>query len=573
MKNNNIFIPQKNNEFMRRLYKALIALPLISGCTHLSPIHQNNGLEQRIKVSQKLIETRKKEAESLSLEEKAKFFENKLDDFFIENYALMAREIKESGEINAELDATTSLLPMLAFKYAVKKDPKTQELASKVIDGIIALDEFETYDGYIISSVSFDEKLRCVDEKSKTLHYTQLFFAYVTANKLFDDKEIKEKIKKHTSKIADYLLKCELYLEKPNGEKISDSNIKPSTLRLSRSRCLDALVISESIKYLTNDKRFEKVLEDCVDKDYLKRIQKLQLRFLNFKIPTHSSDWLNFLRLHTLIETSASPEYKTALKKLFEKEEVENNPLFNSIFLLSNPTYEKKEQLRKSTWDILSTFPLNLTNQEIINTGVQQKLFSQRVKNKSVPESIDALPIYMRALKWNAWKDNPYRIKGNLNSKGTKRYSGIDFLLAYWMSEYEKIKEIKGEYALVVEDRKMTRDKVKVFLENQGYDVLQAGTMQEAKTIMENYEIVKIITDLDLSVISGLSGKTEGYRFLNWLHEQQEFLELKDVTLHSTVFNEGDISGILATPYKSRIKKRVQEMGYRVQPKTEILGK
>jgi len=293
------------------------------------------------------------------------------------------------------------------------------------------------------------------------------------------------------------------------------------------------------------------------------------------KLPTHSSDWTNFLRLQALIQASGSPEYKRALERLFRDQKGEKNPFFNAIYLLVNPKSKKKIELEKETAEYMNSFPLSLDDREIINSkrDIDKKIFPPLIKNSFRKESKRPLLIYQRPCESHEWRKNPFRLDDNIGSKGRIAYPGIDFLLAYWVHKYEQTpKKITTPIALVVEDRKLTRDKVKAHLENEGYTVLQASTLKEAKSFVNDYSIEKIITDLDLTVTSGnmITHKNDGYEFVDWLHNNR--FE-GNVILHSTMFNKNDLFGTLLSIYVNNIKKKVEDMGYKTQPKTVILGK
>jgi hypothetical protein len=89
---------------------------------------------------------------------------------------------------------------------------------------------------------------------------------------------------------------------------------------------------------------------------------------------------------------------------------------------------------------ILASFPLELNNNEIINSGratVKTTKFTNIIKNKRWLETSKPLPIYARPIIYHEWKRNQFRVNGNIGANGNVEFSGLDFLLAY--SIYEKI--------------------------------------------------------------------------------------------------------------------------------------
>ena len=88
----------------------------------------------------------------------------------------------------------------------------------------------------------------------------------------------------------------------------------------------------------------------------------------------------------------------------------------------------------------LQSFPIELDNREIISSydaDVDLALFPRITKNYIEAESVEALPIYRRPLKYFEWKENQRRIDGNWEGKGNILFSGLDYLLLYSM--YKKL--------------------------------------------------------------------------------------------------------------------------------------
>jgi len=490
--------------------------------------------------SRRIIAERKIEAESHTLEEKAQIFEDRCKDFMKPGTALLPKH--RGGE--GDLEATLQLLAALSFKYRVNPNPEEYKLANNIVKAIIDLDESNGLDGYVSKNHS-----NTGDTKRNL--YSQLFFAYISAHDAFGGA-IGKKIRDHTELIADYVNCNGLVLRNPKGGTVEFSDLKPSKYNLSRSLCLDTLVFIEACNYLGADLEW---MEKCVKANYLDRINTLHLNLGVFQLPTHSTDWLNFLRLHTLIEASGSPEYKLALKRLFKSQKKENNPLFNAIYQYHFP----ESSLQPVIEQYLNSFPLN--SGVVCNVDAPRKLFPPITKNHCRAETKEPEPIFSRPLEWYEWKRNPYRVCG----RKTAAFSGVDFLIAHHLSQAKP--EMKESYSLIVEDRKLTRDRLRDILESEGCEVIQAATIGKAKELLGKYPVTRLLTDLDLSTASG--GRTDGLKLVSWLKREQSegnYQQVQDVTLHSTIFNEG-----VFNPLKNNIRRKVENMGYKVQPKTDLL--
>ena len=274
--------------------------------------------------------------------------------------------------------------------------------------------------------------------------YSQLLFAYTHAYLLFEDPELKQMIQDHVLLISEYFLENDFVLKNEKGEIMRYSDLSPKSFTFKKNRQLDLLLILESGLVILDETGFN--MEDFRSKKkelldrykYYQSIQRLHLKIGIFEFPSHSSDWLNFLKLHALISLTDEENYKNAFMNLYKSQQREENPLFQAMYLdiKEDISPEEKELVEKSSNYYLSTFPLNLSNAEIINShnkDIQKKI--RFIKLKKVVEAETPLPIFMRPLKGHEWKRNAFRLNGNILESGNKEYPGTDFLLAYWMME------------------------------------------------------------------------------------------------------------------------------------------
>ncbi len=545
------------------------------------------------------------ESESMDLLEKARYFQARVLNQFSSEDCRLIMKYKSGGDDVRDVATTAHFLAALAFKYAVDKSSDDQALAREIIAGLIALDtSYGEYDGRLPVYANRTQNLKTPDEALTANGYTQLFFAYVTAYKLFDDPGIESMITEHTTKIAERYIDDDYILKDRDGNPLNHSNIYPSRRQWSKSRCLDTLVFQETVLFLVGDiyirDKVKKLQADSINKNYLGKIRTLHFTILSVTLPTHATDWLNFIRLYTLIQSSGSPEYRASLKRLYRTQKHEKNPLFNSIYAICSSGYSDITKV------FLDTFPIELDSRVVDNPDINPR-FPRIVKWRVKREAPDPLPIYRRPLRSHNWKGNPSQLRGGDTGPDYLRYPGVDYLLAYWMHRYAQIHEIDckqsnfrrslatagkdfrklGEnltgvsinqpLALVVDDRKLERDQVKHRLELQGYSVLQAASKRSAKRLVRQHPFDVIISDLDLSHGGNfITGRDDGLEFLQWLSDQQKqgrFNSVQVVKLHSTIFNEDDFWGTLMSRYRKKTADRVRSLGYTVQPKTVLIAR
>lgn len=414
---------------MKKLPTLLIPF-LLSGCAYLAPVPDTGiPIETRMAESQSVIEQRKKEAETFSLEQKAEFFERLIEEKFTSRHFLITKV--PYGEVNIE--PTAYYLAALAFKYGAVKDAKTLEKARNVVKGIIALDESNKLDGYVPRQAVDKEEIVPLPHHSRANSHAFLLFSYCAAYRMFDG-EIRSDIKRHVEMIMKRWIENGLVIKDENGKEIQHSDLSPGMV-MSRSRCLDTLLFAEMAASFSGN---EEVLNDAFNHNYLSKIQVTGINILNIKIPTYATNWANCLTMFTLTTLSENPEYKRAVKNFFNAHRKERNPVYNSVYLLTFPEDERRKEIERTTEETLASFPVSLSDNEVINK-VRRKLFPPIVKNTFRQEGIKPLPIYMRPLDALEWKRNPYRIDGNFGLKGDAAFSGVDYLLAYWMHMHEKM--------------------------------------------------------------------------------------------------------------------------------------
>jgi hypothetical protein len=54
--------------------------------------------------------------------------------------------------------------------------------------------------------------------------------------------------------------------------------------------------------------------------------------------------------------------------------------------------------------------------------------------SKGLPRATTPIPLYLRRASSNLWVDDPQLLVASLGATGETEYSGIDYLLAYWLA-------------------------------------------------------------------------------------------------------------------------------------------
>ncbi|MAE63858.1 MAG: hypothetical protein CMJ18_06255 [Phycisphaeraceae bacterium] len=417
---------------------------LAGGCQAFYVIPRSDELlAHRIEQSRTRVAPRRRQAASMGLADKAARFEIRTRAMSLEGTAVPAAYRRKHAPLIGDLETACHLLAALSFRYGTTRDAVTRRWAWDLIASLEHMDACNGLDGYLPKRVRLrDGALAPEPYETHSNAYAQLLFAYVSAWAIFDDDDdMRGAVRDHVRRIAAHFLDHDLALTGPDGAAIPYSDLRPSRSRMSRSRILDALVLAESVRFILPEhdpahQHMSEHLERMVACGYLRKIQSLRFEMLSFTVPTDSTDWLNFLRLHTLCATSGRSAYVRALDRLYRSQQSERNALFIVIHRAAS-TGDERSAPRAA--EMLATFPLDLDNREIINSrdrDVARRWFPRWVKNGWRAEARAPLPIYRRPSAKHEWKHNPFRIDGNFGAKHEHTYPGIDFLLAYWMGRY-----------------------------------------------------------------------------------------------------------------------------------------
>ncbi|MBT4989607.1 MAG: hypothetical protein HOM96_03630 [Rickettsiales bacterium] len=362
--------------------------------------------------------------------------------FLLSPRNIVVREYFTNRDVQTSvIDETVFYLIYLSQLSMVFDNDDLEQLIYNIVVDIIEIDKLNGLDGYLPRSVSFDKDLNqlvIVPDEIHSNSYSIIMLGYYMAYNSSKSMKVRDLISGHVSMIAKYYLDNDLVLRDDKGNEVRVSNLNKRHL----SRELDALVIFEIGKKLTKDPKlqlkFEAIVDELKAKGYNKKHKILHLTLLNFEIPSHSSNWLNMLRLYILAKATDEKIYENHFVKLYNILEDEHNPFFDVLYMdLFNQLDEVKMQ-RISFY--LQSFPIELDNREIISSydaDVDLALFPRITKNYIEAESVEALPIYRRPLKYFEWKENQRRIDGNWEGKGNILFSGLDYLLLYSM--YKKL--------------------------------------------------------------------------------------------------------------------------------------
>ena len=429
----------ENKSKMLKYIFLIITILILSSCIYIPKIPEikDKNLAKRLDESNQYRQQRRLEANLLTLAEKEYYLLYKFQqDFIIYDEFLVKRyNYKDNSRVSAHIDESALYLAYLANRVKSLEETKYYEKAAiKIIEGIYYLDSLNQLDGYLPRYVELKNNRFIIgDDTIRTNSYAILFFAYYQAYQNFNNPQIKKLIKNHIELIVKYYLKNDLDLYTNQGVYIKYSSLKSKLL----SHQLSALLIFEVANIISTDEKLKKQIQQklkfFIKKGYKKKNKLMNVGIGPWQLSSHSSNWLNMLKLYILVLATNDEIYKTNFKNLYnilaEEDNIFFTLLYADIFRIS--PLEKRKIIK-----VLSTYPLTINNKEIINSKraeVTLDKFPKIIKNKRYTEGKSALAIFDRPAVYFEWKNNQHRLDANFGATGNIEFSGLDFMLAYAM--------------------------------------------------------------------------------------------------------------------------------------------
>jgi hypothetical protein len=418
---------------MKHIGLLLLVILACSSCIGYAPI-PGDDVKQRYQASTERLEARKAKLEGVSLADKEKHF----DKFITEKLQRPDWMLIGKAQVNGNLghiEYSALLLASYSLRYSLAPSDELYAKIHNLVDQLIFMDKINGMDGYVAKLlISYGPDNVRFDEGSETRSnaYAHLFMGYALCYKLCPD--MRPKIKEHCTLIMDYFVKNDFKIIDHKGEEVKHSDLRDNSL----SRQLDALVILETgLSIIDKEDTRQALAKQLKEWEDYKTPRFLELDLWVYRVPTHSSDYLIMMRLYILnLVNPDDKDYRKLLKRHYEIQQREHNPFFNAIYASVFGTGDVDLAKHKYYMD---SFPTDLSRWETINSrnkDIKRKFIAPIIKNKAVAEAKEPLPIYKRPTNGIEWKRNPYRMDGNFGSNdGNVIYSGVDYLLAYWMSK------------------------------------------------------------------------------------------------------------------------------------------
>ncbi|GAB3519835.1 hypothetical protein GCM10027442_41920 [Emticicia fontis] len=369
---------------------------------------------------------------------------------------------------------TGNYLAMESFRYAATKSPEAKENARKAFGFLKLLQEITDTEGFFARTIvpsSWD----FVHDGNRTFTPTQLadelvkeprfkpvevrwrkskdgkwlwkgdtssdemcghMFGYFFYYELVADEAEKAIIRKHVSRIVDYLIKHDFNFVDVDGQATRWSVWSPDQLNRDpewapdqAQNSMEMLAFLKFAHYITKDEKYQK--------HYVRLINEEHYLDNMAEVPNQNRAW--FIYFDTmlqaylypiLLKSETDPErlafYEKHMDEWFEKRKADHNPLINFIYCYSR----KKQAEIDNSVDFLKDTPLDLVDWHIDHTKrediqlVRSIVLDEMQVSKLPPASIR---------KTVRWDKNPWDARGG--DPQVER-EPVFWLLPYWMGKY-----------------------------------------------------------------------------------------------------------------------------------------
>jgi hypothetical protein len=411
----------------------------------------------------------------MTLEDKARHYQTKLRQRHIRFGFCSELRLSRPGDptsaemIDTDNDGTWSeyYLASQAFRYGATGDPDAHAHAWETFAAmerlltITKLDGFpaRTFErkGYKVSDVDRwrdpgDGLWEWKGHTSSDEITAHIFGSSVLWECAAKTNEEKERIKAFVTKIADHLLRNDLYLIDIDGKPTlwgrwnpEYVNWFPYSIADRRLNSAEIVALFQFVYAISGDEKYKAKGMELLNKHgYLENILSPMSRiaptkgFAHQGIDmgdewNHSDDLLSFDGYWVLyryaFNSDLKKKYAAAIRDHWEHEKHEKNPLWNFVYASTKP---KDFDLEGALWT-LRRFPLDMVDWTVQNSHRQDiTKLAENFRGQQLKELLP--PGERRITRWNG---QPYVLDGG--SGGHIELAGDEYLLPYWMGRYLKI--------------------------------------------------------------------------------------------------------------------------------------
>ena len=398
----------------------------------------------------------------MTLEEKARFFEARIDERHVRHGMVADSALREPGDLSTSTKVssdndglwTSIYLGAQAYRFAVTGEPDARAKAKRSMELLMRLEEITGIPGFPARSfvaktepvpadgqwhsTSDGEWLWKGDTSSDELvgHY----YGYALFYDLVASADEKRHIQAVVSRITDHLLDHHFELidvtGKPTrwGQWSEDYFQTEEGKYEAAQRSIELLSFLKTAAHITGQSRYRDAYQDRLRHGYAAQMHHYR-RWPGGGEINFSDDELAYLSYHPLLQYEHTPalrrRYIESLRFTWSQVRPDMNPLWNFISVAGGAG-RLTSLVRQESKHALDRIPMDLVDWEVRNSHRRDIRIQPGGGRFGERQLIEVLaPDERPVAKWNS---NPYRPDGG--GEGRSEDDGAYFLLPYWMGRY-----------------------------------------------------------------------------------------------------------------------------------------
>lgn len=357
---------------------------------------------------------------------------------------------------------TSLYLAAESYRYASTKDPKALEHVKRTLEALRKLKEVTGVKGLFARYYGLEEYTRESEFEGKFVYegvgkfkgykwkgdvsndqLAGIYFAYAVTYDLVNDESVRQMIREDVAEITNHMIENRMRFRDANGRFTRFTNMSP-TGAVDISRML-GLSFLKTAYHITGKENYKDKYHELIDvHHYDQRIKVLKPALITKKLDIENdfNDNVIFIGLHSLLQYEDDKKLLGAYRKATDLVWVnfvrgEGNSFFNLIY---NANMPKSDYLEESWKEALASLVLMPTDKRAIlvenskRDDICKRMVTVKTGNPEL-KACEPLLISERPRDDFAWQRDPYELDGG-DKKPRKEYTGVDFLLPYWMARY-----------------------------------------------------------------------------------------------------------------------------------------
>jgi hypothetical protein len=255
---------------------------------------------------------------------------------------------------------------------------------------------------------------------------------------LVSDAEIRADVADLAGTIADHLIEHDLEITDEGGERTEHGDLRGRFLGVPLGvNALISLAVAKTAALATHEPRHQAFYERLVAEGYPEI--SYWAHFSVGGIGNRVNDHMAHLALYPLLllerDEAVAASLRRGARRSWRHVSLDRNAFF--AFVYAGVVAADAEQAAAQGRQALHEFPDRKIGWPVDLTRPGFDL-PRACLNESngLPRSARAVPVYLRPMGASLWSGDPRRMVGRLRDHGQNEYSGVDYLLAYWMGRY-----------------------------------------------------------------------------------------------------------------------------------------